>query len=312
MQQSMLGIGIEQLRRPEDLIKRLRDANDTLSQFLKSQFSEDLKNRINQYNGIHEETMSDDFKRRLIIELNSLMRGPLLYKEERFNHVNLSEETKIQLKRRRDGLSEILPINRLLLDDAYPDEIVRASFGINFSEKSKIILTDAFFDKILINWSVLKNHLVEEDLTDGYLIPQLREGYKRIGWFDDADQCYKFYMDERIKNRIECQAFLDYVRLTILSKYLYGYGVFPIYPLKLGLMILIIFSIVFFVSKNSTQLFSLCPSQFCTAVKDSFVMSIVSFLATPYEAGFGPSLERFLGWIVVSCFLIALANRTLR
>ncbi len=308
MQEALSHIGIHQIRQPENLIKKLRDENKPLYNFLKSKFSDSLKGLIN---GFREGEPSTDLMRQLITELNSILKGPSFYDRELFNDIALSDETRNQLKRRDQGLYESIPLNRLLIDDAFPEEIVRENFGVNFSERSHIILSGAFFDQMIIHWSKLKDHLIEKELLNGFIIPQLREGYKKIGWFEESDQCFKYYIDARIKNLKENKRYFQSIQLIIISKFLYGYGVYPSYPIKSGIFIIILFSFFFFISKYR-QFCNLCLNQLGSSIEDALITSIISFVATPYQPGFFATSERFLGWIIVSCFLIALASKTLR
>jgi hypothetical protein len=217
-----------------------------------------------------------------------------------------------QLNLRNQGLCNSISLNRLLIDDTFPQEIAKARFGINFAKESHIILSGAFFDQLLIRWQELKGHLIDEDLLNGYLIQQLREGYKKIGWFEDSDQCFKYYIDMRGKALRKNKQYFNFVRLTVLSKFLYGYGIYPSYPIKSGLFIMVFFSFFYLILNDWSRLCNLCPNQLFSAFINASVTSAISFVATPYQVGFLTAFERFLGWIIVSCFLIALANKTLR
>ena len=309
MYEALSHVDINQIRQPENLIKKMRDEKEPLHRFFKSKFSERL---IELINGFHEGQPSDDLMRQLITELNKILKGPSFYDKELFRGVVLSDETRNQLNRKNQGLSETIPLNRLLIDDAFPEEIVRENFGVNFSERSRIILSGAFFDQMIIHWSKLKDHLIEKELLNGFIISQLREGYKKIGWFEESDQCFKHYIDTRIKNLKKNKQYFHSIRLIVLSKFLYGYGIYPSYPIMSGIFIMILFSIFFFIFQNWPEFCNFCPSQLFSAIEGALVTSIISFTVTPYQAGFLAAFERFLGWIIVSCFLIALASKTLR
>jgi hypothetical protein len=57
-------------------------------------------------------------------DLNRLLRGALVYQPERFGGVALSAESQMLLARQREG-NDTTQFNRLLLEDAYPQEMPR-------------------------------------------------------------------------------------------------------------------------------------------------------------------------------------------
>ena len=64
----------------------------------------------------------------LVSELNTILKGDSLYDAERFAEIPLREETKQLLEQKRKSRS-FLASNRLLLEDAFPDEIYRRAPG---------------------------------------------------------------------------------------------------------------------------------------------------------------------------------------
>ena len=96
----------------ESFAERLKHPSDSLSYFLLSR----LRGEAPQLFSSLEEDLA--------MELNSIIRGDSIYEVERFAGVALSDETKELLKKKPRG-EELVRLNRLLLEDAYPDEIAR-------------------------------------------------------------------------------------------------------------------------------------------------------------------------------------------
>jgi len=61
----------------------------------------------------------------LLKDLNNLIRGPLLHDDRRFAGVRLRTDTALRLPMRPQG-DELVSLNRLLLEDAYPVELRKA------------------------------------------------------------------------------------------------------------------------------------------------------------------------------------------
>jgi hypothetical protein len=109
-----------------------------------------MQKSIDQYVDDDDDQTSRELERKLVTELNKQIRGPVFYNKQFFLNVSLNEKTKDLLKLREQGMSDDPRLNRLLLDDAYPDEIEREAFGINFSNDSHILLSGTIFDQLLI------------------------------------------------------------------------------------------------------------------------------------------------------------------
>jgi MFS family permease len=60
----------------------------------------------------------------VVDSLNSIIEGPAIYESERFNNVELRPETAKLVQRSRAG-PNLAQVNRLLLEDTYPQELSR-------------------------------------------------------------------------------------------------------------------------------------------------------------------------------------------
>lgn len=114
------------LQDPAGLVIKLRDAEDPLSEYLQEQFSPNMRRILNEYD--NSNSPSEVLLRALIVELNQLLRSNNLYEEQRFRHVPLTQETQELIKQNPQGL-DLIRLNRLLLEEAYPYEIAKSGIG---------------------------------------------------------------------------------------------------------------------------------------------------------------------------------------
>jgi hypothetical protein len=117
-----------QLLRPNDLTDaaglavKLRDAADPLTLYLRGQFSAAAREQLRQYAGPAAPT--EALRKVLADELNRQLKGGL-FEPGLFAHVALTAETRALMDRRPQGL-ELLRLNRLLLEEAFPAEVARS------------------------------------------------------------------------------------------------------------------------------------------------------------------------------------------
>ncbi len=107
---------------PQALARKLNDAPDPVSSYLRSRFSEASRRTLKHCDSPEEE---DKILRRLFVrELNQIVGGGPIYEAGRFADVRLGSTTGllVQTEPKREGLVQL---NRLLLEDAYPQEIRR-------------------------------------------------------------------------------------------------------------------------------------------------------------------------------------------
>ncbi|MDH3503662.1 MAG: hypothetical protein OEM58_03915 [Nitrospirota bacterium] len=121
-------------------INKLQEAADPLSQYLKEQFSKTTRDLVDTYND--SESPSEQIETALLGELNKLLRGPSLYHEQRFAKEELGKRTRKLIeklkekeekeKKEKEKKEIIAYLNKLFLEDAYPEEI---NFSICRHEK---------------------------------------------------------------------------------------------------------------------------------------------------------------------------------
>jgi hypothetical protein len=112
---------VKDLRDPPGLVVKLRDAPDALSQYLRERLSPDAQRLIDAYDG--SSSPSAELLRVLVKDLSLLIQHEFLYDEQRFDDVRLRERTRARLSADLQG-EGLIHLNRLLLEDGYPDEIV--------------------------------------------------------------------------------------------------------------------------------------------------------------------------------------------
>lgn len=119
------------LFKPEDIsdvegfIASLRDAKDPVSQYLRQEFPPDLIRQIDAYNLF--DYSANALKTTLTTELNVLIQNKYIFDKERFAYVELSDNARQLISQDPQGLDR-MRLNRMLLEEAYPDEFVKVLF----------------------------------------------------------------------------------------------------------------------------------------------------------------------------------------
>lgn len=107
-------------KNPAALTVKLRDAGDNLSKYIREHFSVETNILLKAYNVSYP--LSDSLQEAMVDELNQLLKGESFYEDERFMQVKLTNKTIELIKNNPEG-EDLLRLNRLLLKEAYPDEI---------------------------------------------------------------------------------------------------------------------------------------------------------------------------------------------
>jgi hypothetical protein len=108
---------------PAGLAVKLREAGDDVSKYLQGQFASETKQLLENYHDANPPPAS--LQRALLAELNRLLHSDSLYNQQRYAQVTLSADTRQLLAQNPQG--EVLTqLNRLLLEDAYPDDLAKS------------------------------------------------------------------------------------------------------------------------------------------------------------------------------------------
>ena len=139
------------LKNPTRLVLKLYQAEDPVSQFLKTKFSKETRKLLDESQK-NPGPPSAALQEALIQELNKLLNETSLYDQDRFEGVTLSESTR-QLIGKGDLQGEMrFHLNRLLLEQAYPQEIAPEDREVNeplgkFLQIVEISLEAFYFNK---------------------------------------------------------------------------------------------------------------------------------------------------------------------
>ena len=107
------------LKDPQGLAHRLTEHPDPLSKFLWTRFPGHSRQAV--LTGAKPELL----EQLLVDGLNGIIKEDSIYREERFSGVSLSPQTRSLIGLQLQG-SLLARLNRLLLEDAYPREIVKS------------------------------------------------------------------------------------------------------------------------------------------------------------------------------------------
>lgn len=104
------------------LVQKLQKKGDPVSAFLNIEMTPGERKALTDYKGPGP---TDYYSRtNLVAALNRFIKGPCLYDAALFKGVTLRDETKSALGEKPEG-SDLARLNRALLEDAYPAELVR-------------------------------------------------------------------------------------------------------------------------------------------------------------------------------------------
>ena len=104
------------------LIARLKNSNEPVTKYLISKFDKKTLGLIEEHKD--GSLVSSDEKNALISEFNKALNDSSLYEKNRFQNIKLSADTERLLKQNSE-MSNVVFLNRMLLEDALPNEILR-------------------------------------------------------------------------------------------------------------------------------------------------------------------------------------------
>ena len=186
--------------------------------------------------------------------------------------------------------------------------------GAIFYRTSTLSLNRAKISKLYLRWNTISDRLSYDDEVYLFMIGN----YKNLGWHDDSTNCYYDYRIRHPMNPLKDPIQYIYDRTSLIS---YGYGVKPVQPLISSLLIILISGIIFYFSNGikrsqnlsiAGQKISIWESIHYSAT--AFTSGASAFISYPSEiipvgkSRYLVTLERFLGWIFFTLFLVSLAN----
>lgn len=132
------------------LVNKIKKQADAVSVFVWGQFSAQTQTIFN-----NPDSTPDELQVTLINGLNIIISGSLIYEKARFNAVVLRAQTIALIKENPQG-NLLLFLNRLLLEDAYPD-LIRAQIADNSGKDA--------LQRTLDDYSKINNQLHDPHLT---------------------------------------------------------------------------------------------------------------------------------------------------
>ncbi|WP_375494013.1 hypothetical protein [uncultured Nostoc sp.] len=122
---------ITNLKDPTGLASKLRDAHDSVSEYLKGQLAASTQQLLNGYDSNH--SPSPELQQALITGLNTLISGSSLYDSQRFRQVRLTATTQELIAQNPSG-ADLIRLNRLLLSGVYPLDLADEAIALGNGE----------------------------------------------------------------------------------------------------------------------------------------------------------------------------------
>ena len=149
------------------LIAKLKDIS-ALSRYLRSQFSPNTETLLSNHN--NSSPPEPQLLRAVVAELNRILLSESFYDPQRFALITLTQKTNWLANQNPHG-KELIRLNRLLLEEAYPDEIAKhyALYRVGQHEEYRQIV------QAIRQWQAEKpRHAVIEITDSGVYVEQIR------------------------------------------------------------------------------------------------------------------------------------------
>ncbi len=181
-----------------------------------------------------------------------------------------------------------------------------------FADGSNIYLKDFNFNRIVVRWNSIRDHLP----FNGSVYLTLIKNFRNLEQFKDEDNCYYQYRKEK-QGRTK-KIFPRLVDgLVWLSC---GYGVRPSHTVLLSVVIMVIFTVIFWAS-SALQFNTALAAHHAAGISlyDALYFSSMMFLGrNPQNLSIVEGyeyltvVETLLGWLLMALFLVTLSKVMLR
>jgi hypothetical protein len=155
------------IKDPIRLVRRLRDAFDPLSQFLQTSLSAGTKPLLSAYDGTS--ALSPALAQGLLQDLNAILGGASIYNSNRFDGVPLAPSL-VELANSAPTGADLLRLNRLLLEAAYPVELADLALGLTSGQtrlSRTTVLGPAALHRLYASECILDDVIFVENDQDG-------------------------------------------------------------------------------------------------------------------------------------------------
>lgn len=175
--------------------------------------------------------------------------------------------------------------------------------GSSFGKESRLYLARADINRLIVSWSQIRDILSFD--TAAYL--SLIKNYKDLGQSSDANECYYEYRYlNQASKPVGFSRFLDTVAWLTC-----GYGVRPHYALFCGMVIILIFSLIYWAGRGVEGFHDIHGHQLMVA---SLFYSTIAFTANskglPLRGRYKylGIAEGIVGWLLMALFLVTLGR----
>ena len=201
-------------------------------------------------------------------------------------------------------------------NDSIFDEIVNLEeslfknlYLINLSLNRTLYIKNAEFKTIHVSWELIRKKLI----CDGTVYKIFIKNFLNLEQSKEADNCYYDYKEwGRNQKNFGYPKIADW-----LSKISYGYGVRPFRPLFIGVIIVGIFSIIYwkFNAISDSQAMGIyIQDPMWRAAYYSALSFIANSKSIPWNEPFEwlGLVESFIGWLLMALFLVTLSRTRMR
>jgi hypothetical protein len=133
----------------DGLVIKLQDSGDSLSVYLREKLSPETQKQLTEYDD--SKTLPESLCDALLDEFNQLLANLDLFDRKRFQRTAWTRDTLIKAlaKQKMQGQEDITCRNRLLLEEAYSDEITRSRKA---EWEAWSLLARAATEKVIAEW----------------------------------------------------------------------------------------------------------------------------------------------------------------
>ncbi len=180
-----------------------------------------------------------------------------------------------------------------------------------FAEGSYLYLKDFNFNRIVVRWNSIRDHLP----FNGSVYLTLTRNFRILEQFEDQDNCYYQYRKE--KQARHSRLFPKLIdSLAWLSC---GYGVRPSHTVLLSMALILLFTGIFWGVHALQPAASVAREAASISINDAFYFSSMEFLGRSpqnisIEEGyeFLTVIETLMGWLLMALFLVTMSKVMLR
>jgi hypothetical protein len=174
----------------DGLVIKLQDSGDSLSVYLREKLSPETQKQLTEYDD--SKTLPESLCDALLDEFNQLLANLDLFDRKRFQRTAWTRDTLIKAlaKQKMQGQEDITCRNRLLLEEAYSDEITRSRKA---EWEAWSLLARAATEKVIAEWEEWKLKRGEWKKTQVGSPPEFKPT-----WDDDVWKGFRDWLLENV------------------------------------------------------------------------------------------------------------------